>query len=145
MHPDVEHLRRLPIAEKLRVVEELWDDIGASGKRFPFLEWHREEALRRAAELEADASMALSGEELWRGGWREYNALEGEAMIELTPKQREAVRKGEAVEVRDPEVGQVVVIAAGAYQQIRESFEEEEQRREIARVASRNAGLRAQE
>ena len=66
MHPDVEHLRQLPITEKLRVVEELWDDIAASGERFPLPEWHRQEAERRAAELEEDSSIALTREELWR-------------------------------------------------------------------------------
>ena len=66
MHPEIEHLRSLPIAEKLRVVEELWDDIGESGERFPLPQWHRVEAERRAAELEADPSIALSREELWR-------------------------------------------------------------------------------
>lgn len=66
MHPEVEHLRKLPIAEKLRVVEELWDDIAESGERFPLPEWHRVEVERRAAELEADPSIALSHEELWR-------------------------------------------------------------------------------
>lgn len=66
MHPEAEHLRQLPIREKLRVVEELWDDIAASGERFPLPEWHRQEAGRRAAELEADPSIALGREELWR-------------------------------------------------------------------------------
>jgi putative addiction module component (TIGR02574 family) len=66
MHREVEHLRQLPIAERLRVVEELWDDIGASGERFPLPDWHREEAQRRATELEADPSIALTREELWR-------------------------------------------------------------------------------
>ncbi len=66
MHREVEHLRQLPIAEKLRVVEELWDDIAASGEPFPLPEWHREDAERRAAELEADPSIALGREELWR-------------------------------------------------------------------------------
>jgi hypothetical protein len=43
MHPEVEHLRKLPIAEKLRVVEELWDEIGQSDEPFPLPEWHRVE------------------------------------------------------------------------------------------------------
>ena len=47
MHPEVEHLRKLPIAERLRVVEELWDDIGRSGESFPLPAWHRAEADRR--------------------------------------------------------------------------------------------------
>jgi putative addiction module component (TIGR02574 family) len=66
MHPEIEHLRKLPIAEKLRVVEELWDDIGQSDESFPLPPWHRVEADRRAAELDADPSIALSREELWR-------------------------------------------------------------------------------
>jgi putative addiction module component (TIGR02574 family) len=66
MHPALETLRRLPVAEKLLVVEELWDDIGESSQRFPLPEWHRAEAERRAAELEADPSIALTREELWR-------------------------------------------------------------------------------
>jgi putative addiction module component (TIGR02574 family) len=66
MLPEVEHLRHLPITKKLRVIEELWDDIAASGEPFPLPQWHREEALRRAAELEADPSIALTRKELWR-------------------------------------------------------------------------------
>ena len=66
MHPEVEHLRQLPIKEKLRVVEQLWDDIAASGERFPLPEWHREEAVRRAADLEANPSIALTRDEVWR-------------------------------------------------------------------------------
>lgn len=65
MHPEVEYLRTLPIAEKLRLVEDLWDDIGRSGESFPLPAWHRVEADRRAAELDADPSIALSREELW--------------------------------------------------------------------------------
>jgi putative addiction module component (TIGR02574 family) len=66
VHPEVEHLRNLPVAEKLRVVEELWDDIGQSSESFPLPDWHRVEAERRAAEIEADPAIALSREELWR-------------------------------------------------------------------------------
>ena len=66
MHPEVEHLRKLPIAEKLRVVEELWDDIGESREPFPLPQWHRSEAERRAAELDVDPSLAISRDELWR-------------------------------------------------------------------------------
>jgi putative addiction module component (TIGR02574 family) len=66
MTPNLNDLRQLPIVDKLRLVEELWDDIGASGEPFPLPEWHRKEVERRAAELEADPSIALSREELWR-------------------------------------------------------------------------------
>ena len=66
MHPEVEHLRKLPVAEKLRVVEELWDDIGESEEPFPLPQWHRAEVERRAAELDAEPSLAISRDELWR-------------------------------------------------------------------------------
>jgi putative addiction module component (TIGR02574 family) len=66
MHPEPEDLRQLPIAEKLRRVQQLWDEIAASGERFPLPEWHREEAERRARELEADPSIAIAREDLWR-------------------------------------------------------------------------------
>lgn len=65
MHPQMDHLRNLSTAEKLRLVEELWDDIEASGS-FPLPAWHQEEAERRAAELEAHPEIALTREELWR-------------------------------------------------------------------------------
>ena len=65
-HPKVEHLRKLPVAEKLRVVEELWDDIGQFGESFPLPDWQRVEVERRVAELEANPVIALSREELWR-------------------------------------------------------------------------------
>jgi putative addiction module component (TIGR02574 family) len=66
MHSGLEQLRQLPVTEKLRVIEDLWDDIAASGERFPLPAWHRAEVDRRAAELEADPSNALTREELWR-------------------------------------------------------------------------------
>lgn len=66
MSPDLNDYRQLPISEKLRLVEQLWDDLAASGERIPLPDWHREEVERRAAELEADPSIALSREELWR-------------------------------------------------------------------------------
>jgi putative addiction module component (TIGR02574 family) len=66
MHPAVEQLRGLPVEEKLRVVEELWDDIGSGAEPFPLPDWHRVEAERRAAELEADPAIAITREELWR-------------------------------------------------------------------------------
>jgi putative addiction module component (TIGR02574 family) len=66
MHIELEELRKLPLAEKLRIVEELWDDIGASDEPFPLQEWHKQEAKGRAAELEATPEIALTREELWK-------------------------------------------------------------------------------
>jgi putative addiction module component (TIGR02574 family) len=66
MHPVVEQLRYLPIDERLRIVEELWDDIEATGGRFPLPTGHRGEAESRAAELDGNPALAITRNELWR-------------------------------------------------------------------------------
>lgn len=63
---NIEELRKLPVAEKLRIVEELWDDIGASNERVGLPEWQKRECRRRAEELEASPDLAITREELWR-------------------------------------------------------------------------------
>ena len=66
MPADLAELRTLPAREKLRIIEQLWDDIAASDEPVIVQDWHRSEASRRAAELEANPAMALSRDELWR-------------------------------------------------------------------------------
>ena len=66
MQPSFDELHSLPVADKLRLVEQLWDDIAASDEPVPLPEWHKEEAQRRAAELEANPEMALNRDELWK-------------------------------------------------------------------------------
>ena len=66
MSPELQILRHLSVTEKLRVVEELWDEIAAPGEPIPLPAWHRAEAERRAADLAADPSIALTREEMWR-------------------------------------------------------------------------------
>jgi len=66
MNFELEQLHHLPIAEKLRLVEQLWDDIGESEEPFPWSQWHKDEIRRRTEELEADPKIALSREEVWK-------------------------------------------------------------------------------
>jgi len=66
MHPQALQLRKLPIAERLQLVEDLWDDLASTNEPFPLSTWHRTEADRRAAELEENPAMALTREELWQ-------------------------------------------------------------------------------
>lgn len=63
---ELERLRTLPLADKLQIVEELWDDIGESDEPLLLRDWHKEEAGRRSAELQAHPEMALTREELWK-------------------------------------------------------------------------------
>ena len=66
MSIDISDLHNLPVAEKLRIVEALWDDIAASDEPIVLHPWQRDEANRRSAELKADPSIAIDRDELWR-------------------------------------------------------------------------------
>jgi putative addiction module component (TIGR02574 family) len=60
------HFHQLPIADKIRLVEEMWDVIADSNEPFPVPDWMKVEAERRWKELEADPSRAITRDELWR-------------------------------------------------------------------------------
>jgi putative addiction module component (TIGR02574 family) len=66
MSIDLTEFRSLPVEEKLRLVEMLWDDIGAANEPVILHSWHVKEASRRAAELKSDPSIAIDRDELWR-------------------------------------------------------------------------------
>lgn len=66
MSIDLTDLHNLPVSEKLRIVEALWDDIGASDEPIVLHAWQRDESQRRAAEMKADPSIAIDRDELWR-------------------------------------------------------------------------------
>jgi putative addiction module component (TIGR02574 family) len=66
MQADLENLRRLPLAEKLRVVEVLWEDIATSTEDFPLPSWLRDEAQQRLSEYEGNPAGALTRAQLWR-------------------------------------------------------------------------------
>lgn len=66
MSVELDKLRQLPVADKLHIVEQLWDDIGSADEALLLRDWHLAEARRRAAELEADPQRAITRDELWR-------------------------------------------------------------------------------
>lgn len=66
MEIELNNLHSLPIADKLRVVEELWDGIHDSDEPLVLQHWHREETARRSAELEANPDLAITRDELWK-------------------------------------------------------------------------------
>ena len=66
MSVDISSLRDLPVADKLRIVTQLWDDIAASADPIVVPPDVLREASRRSAELKADPSLAIDDEELWR-------------------------------------------------------------------------------
>jgi putative addiction module component (TIGR02574 family) len=66
MSADLDNLRQLPLAEKLHVVEVLWEDIATSSEDFPFPAWLREEVEQRLAEHEKNPAAIITRKELWR-------------------------------------------------------------------------------
>jgi len=51
MSIDADELRSLPAAEKMRIVEMLWDDLGEATAPIPLPEWADREAARRRQEM----------------------------------------------------------------------------------------------
>lgn len=66
MNALLDQLGALSSSEKLQIVEQLWDEIGASREPIVVRDWHRAEGTRRAAELEANPDIAITREELWK-------------------------------------------------------------------------------
>ncbi len=64
MDTPLQQIQQLPIADQLRLVEQIWDGLHESSGLVR--EWHRAEARRRSAELDDDESIAITRDELWR-------------------------------------------------------------------------------
>lgn len=54
----------LPAAERLRLVEELWDSLAAEPSLVPIPDWHREELDRRLAGYDTDADSPEAWEDV---------------------------------------------------------------------------------
>lgn len=66
MDTPLEQIQQLPIADRLTLVEQIWDGIGESDEPLIIRDWHKDEARSRAAELDADPSIAITRDELWK-------------------------------------------------------------------------------
>jgi hypothetical protein len=66
MSIDIATLRGLPVADKLRLVTHLWDDIARENRPILVPPDVLSEATRRSDELAADPSLAIDDDELWR-------------------------------------------------------------------------------
>lgn len=51
-------------AEKLQLVEDLWDDLAATPADIPVPDWHKEELARRKASLKDNPDSLVSWEEV---------------------------------------------------------------------------------
>ncbi len=66
MPPEVEAVFALSKAEKLQLVEDLWDDIATSPDAVPVHEWQKDELDKRKANLAANPESALTWEQIVR-------------------------------------------------------------------------------
>lgn len=57
-------LLELSVAEKLKLIGELWDSISANPSQVPVPDWHLEELERRRKEFEQNPTIGLTWEEV---------------------------------------------------------------------------------
>ncbi len=60
-----ESIQVLTAAEKLRLVERIWDDLAAQQDPFPLPDWALREAARRRDEMIADPHLGMTHGEMW--------------------------------------------------------------------------------
>jgi len=61
----VAEILALPVEERVRLVEAIWDSISAVPEALPLTQWQREELDRRLAEFEADPEAGSTLEEVF--------------------------------------------------------------------------------
>jgi putative addiction module component (TIGR02574 family) len=64
MNADFANVFGLSVAEKLQLVEDLWDDIAATPENVPVPEWQKEELARRKANYAQNPGSGSSWEEV---------------------------------------------------------------------------------
>jgi putative addiction module component (TIGR02574 family) len=64
-HALVAEILELPVADRMRLVEAIWDSISAAPEALPLTDWQREELDRRLAEFEADSGSGSTLEEVF--------------------------------------------------------------------------------
>lgn len=59
-----EDMLKLPITDRLRLIEELWNSLDAEHVALPVPDWHKAELDKRLAAHEADPSVARPWDEV---------------------------------------------------------------------------------
>ena len=68
----IEDLLKLSVAERIQLVEDLWDSIAADAESFPLTGAQKAELDRRLAEHEADPDSAIPWEEVRERLYKKY-------------------------------------------------------------------------
>ncbi len=72
MYPEAPSIFDLSPAEKLQLVEDLWDDLAGTPDAVPVHEWQKQELARRKANLENNPASGLSWEQVKQRVRRPY-------------------------------------------------------------------------
>ena len=64
MHPTTPSIFDLSPAEKLQLVQDLWDDVAATPEAVPVYDWQKQELARRKANLLKTPASGLRWEEV---------------------------------------------------------------------------------
>ena len=56
----------LPLADKLLLVDRIWDDLAEMNSPIPLPAWALAEAARRRDEMIADPNLGLTHEDVWK-------------------------------------------------------------------------------
>ncbi len=59
-------IQHLTVAEKLRLVERIWDDVASSPDGIPIPAWAINEAQRRRDEMIAKPEVGVTHEQMWQ-------------------------------------------------------------------------------
>lgn len=66
MKPSIPSVFDLSPAEKLQLVEDLWDNLASTPEAAPVQEWHKEELTRRKAKLAQNPGSGVAWEDVKR-------------------------------------------------------------------------------
>jgi len=64
-HELVAEILGLPVAERMRLLDAIWDSISVVPEALPLTQWQKDELDRRLAEFEADPNSGATLEEVF--------------------------------------------------------------------------------
>lgn len=60
-----ETIRDLPVADKMLLVQRIWDDLSSTSDFVPLPQWALSEALRRRDDMRANPALGKTHDEVW--------------------------------------------------------------------------------
>ena len=61
----IDTIRDLPVADKMLLVQRIWDDLSSTTDTVPLPQWALSEASRRRDEMRSDPALGKTHDEIW--------------------------------------------------------------------------------